>query len=104
MEVPLDPALAERRSAPVRTLRTTVTVMTARWRRRASPVCYRMAIEPVVITRAGHEPVVIVSKRDYDSLMETAYLLRNPANARRLLASIAELDGGGGTVRELVDE
>ena len=60
--------------------------------------------EPVVITRAGHEPVVIVSKRDYDSLVETAYLLRNPANARRLLASIAELEGGGGTVRELIDE
>lgn len=28
--------------------------------------------EPVVITRAGHEPVVIVSKRDYESLVETA--------------------------------
>jgi antitoxin YefM len=60
--------------------------------------------EPVVITRAGHEPVVIISKRDYESLVETAYLLRSPANARRLLASIAELEGGGGTVRELIDE
>lgn len=60
--------------------------------------------EPVVITRAGHEPVVIVSKRDYESLLETAYLLRSPANARRLLASIERLEQGKGTVRDLVDE
>lgn len=59
--------------------------------------------EEIVITRAGHEPVVIVSLEDYESLKETAYLLRSPANARRLLASIEELEGGGGTVRELAD-
>lgn len=57
--------------------------------------------EEVVITRAGHDPVVIVSLADYESLKETAYLLRNPANARRLLAAIDELESGGGTVREL---
>lgn len=33
---------------------------------------------------------------DYQSLKETAYLLRSPANARRLLASIEELENGGG--------
>jgi antitoxin YefM len=60
--------------------------------------------EPVVITRAGHEPVVIVSKRDYESLVETAYLLRSPANARRLLASIERLERGKGTARDLIDE
>jgi antitoxin YefM len=59
--------------------------------------------EEIVITRAGHEPVVIVSLEDYQSLKETAYLLRSPANARRLLASIDELESGGGTVRELAD-
>jgi antitoxin YefM len=57
--------------------------------------------EEVVITRAGHEPVVIVSLEDYQSLKETAYLLRSPANARRLLASIDRLENGGGVVREL---
>ena len=41
--------------------------------------------EAVVITRAGHEPVVMVSRADYESLRETAYLMRSPANARRLL-------------------
>ncbi|MFJ4843760.1 MULTISPECIES: type II toxin-antitoxin system Phd/YefM family antitoxin [unclassified Streptomyces] len=59
--------------------------------------------EEIVITRAGHEPVVIVSLEDYESLKEMAYLLRSPANARRLLASIEELENGGGTVRELTD-
>ena len=39
--------------------------------------------EEVVITRAGHEPVVIVSLADFESLRETAYLMRSPANARR---------------------
>lgn len=59
--------------------------------------------EEVVITRAGHEPAVIVSLADYESLKETAYLLRSPANARRLLASIDELESGNGAVRELLE-
>lgn len=59
--------------------------------------------EEIVITRAGREPAVIVSLDDYESLKETAYLLRNPANARRLLASIDELEGGHGTERDLVE-
>jgi antitoxin YefM len=59
--------------------------------------------EEVVITRAGHEPVVIVSLADYESLRETAYLLQNPANARRLLASIERLEGGHGAERELIE-
>jgi antitoxin YefM len=59
--------------------------------------------EEVVITRAGHEPVVIVSLEDYQSLKETAYLLRSPENARRLLASIARLEGGEGIARDLVE-
>lgn len=59
--------------------------------------------EEVVITRAGHEPVVIVSLADYESLKETAYLLQNPANARRLLTSIKRLEGRRGKVRELAE-
>lgn len=57
--------------------------------------------EEVVITRAGHEDVVMVALDDYESLKETAYLLRNPANARRLLAAIERLEHGGGVAREL---
>ncbi|MGI8417081.1 MAG: type II toxin-antitoxin system Phd/YefM family antitoxin [Nakamurella sp.] len=59
--------------------------------------------EEVVITRAGHEPVVIVSLDDYESLKETAYLLRSPENARRLLAAIDRLEAGAGTMRDLVE-
>ena len=44
--------------------------------------------EEVVITRAGHEPAVIVSLAEYQSLKETDYLLRNPVNAQHLLGSI----------------
>ncbi|MET8689732.1 MULTISPECIES: type II toxin-antitoxin system prevent-host-death family antitoxin [unclassified Streptomyces] len=59
--------------------------------------------EEVIVTRAGHEPVVIVALSEYESLKETAYLLRSPENARRLLASIDRLENGGGTVRELAE-
>ncbi|SEJ62083.1 type II toxin-antitoxin system Phd/YefM family antitoxin [Demequina mangrovi] len=59
--------------------------------------------EEIVITRAGHEPVVIVSLDDYESLKETAYLLQNPANARRLLSAIEELEAGRGEVHELLE-
>ena len=58
--------------------------------------------EEVIITRAGKDPVVLVSLRDYESLKETAYLLRSPANARRLLSSIERLESGGGTAHDLV--
>jgi antitoxin YefM len=60
--------------------------------------------EEVVITRAGHEPVVIVSLADFESLRETAYLLRSPANARRLLDAMQRLESGAGQERELLDD
>jgi len=59
--------------------------------------------EEVVVTRAGHEPVVIVSLDDYESLKETAFLLKSPENARRLLASIDRLESGVGVERELAE-
>jgi antitoxin YefM len=59
--------------------------------------------EEVVVTRVGHDPVVIVSLADYESLKETAYLLRSPENARRLLDSIERLEAGDGIARELLE-
>ena len=59
--------------------------------------------EEVVITRSGHDPVFIVSLEDYESLKETAYLLRSPANARRLLDSINRLEDGEGVERDLAE-
>lgn len=48
--------------------------------------------EETIITRAGHEPVVIVSLAEYESLRETAHLLGTPANACRLLDSVERLE------------
>jgi antitoxin YefM len=59
--------------------------------------------EEVVITRAGHEPVVIVSLADYESLRETAYLMRSPANARRLLDAMERLEAGHGQTHDLIE-
>lgn len=59
--------------------------------------------EEIVITRSGREPVVMVSLEDYESLKETAYLLRNPENARSLLGAIDRLEAGRGTPHDLVE-
>ena len=59
--------------------------------------------DPVIITRKRESPVVMLSLEDYQSMEETAYLLRSPANARHLLESIAELEAGKGTERELIE-
>ena len=58
---------------------------------------------PVIITRKNQRAVVMLSFEDYQALEETAYLLRSPKNARRLLDSIAELESGGGKQRELLE-
>ena len=57
--------------------------------------------EPLTITRNGERSVVMLSLEDYKSLEETAYLLRTPANARRLLAAVAQLASGKGVERKL---
>lgn len=59
--------------------------------------------DPVIITRSGHESVVMVSLDDYESLRETAYLMRSPANARRILDAMEELDAGAGVQHDLID-
>lgn len=59
--------------------------------------------EEVVITRSGHDPVVIVSLDDFESLRETAYLMRSPANARRLLDAMERLEAGAGEEHDVVD-
>ncbi|WP_237222522.1 type II toxin-antitoxin system Phd/YefM family antitoxin [Rothia nasimurium] len=61
-------------------------------------------LEEVVITRAGREPAVILSLAEYESLKETAHLLRSPANARKLLDSIDELESGRGSNQALIEE
>jgi antitoxin YefM len=52
--------------------------------------------EPVVIARRGHESVVLVPASEWEGLLETAHLLRSPANARRLLGALNRLEQGEG--------
>ena len=57
--------------------------------------------EALIITRNGEQAVVMLSLEDYQALEETAYLLRNPANARRLLSATTQLGAGKGVERKL---
>jgi antitoxin YefM len=45
---------------------------------------------PIIITRNDKPSVVMISLEDYQSLEETAYLLKSPRNAKRLLESILD--------------
>ncbi len=54
--------------------------------------------EPVVVKRRGHESVVILALEEWQGVIETAHLLRSPANARRLLGAIERLENGQGSV------
>ena len=55
----------------------------------------------VVVTRKHREAVVIMSLDEYNAIQETLHLKRSPENARRLQASIAQLDAGGGSERDV---
>ncbi len=58
--------------------------------------------EALIITRDRGKPsAVLMSLEDFASLEETRHLLASPANAARLLDSVAELDGGGGAEKTL---
>ena len=47
---------------------------------------------PITITRRSGEPVVLVSQSEFNAMEETLQLLRTPANAARLLESLAQVE------------
>ncbi|WP_295119325.1 type II toxin-antitoxin system Phd/YefM family antitoxin [uncultured Leifsonia sp.] len=47
---------------------------------------------------------VLMSKDEYDSLVETTYLLRSPKNARRLIDAIESARAGNITEHDLTSE
>lgn len=49
---------------------------------------------PIIITRKNARAVVMMSLEDFNSIEETAYLLRSPANAERLRQSIKQAEDG----------
>lgn len=58
-----------------------------------------------IITRQKAEAAVLMSMREYESLMETAHLLRHPKNAMRLMKSIENIENRRNLVkRDLIDE
>jgi antitoxin YefM len=59
---------------------------------------------PLYVTSANNEDVVVLSKSDYESMEETFYLLKSPANAARLLKSIEDYQNGLGHERSLIEE
>lgn len=58
---------------------------------------------PVLVTRQGSQPVVLLAQSEYDGMMETLHLMSSPANAARLTASIAEAEAGNFVEHTLID-
>ena len=59
---------------------------------------------PVIITRQRSEPVVLMSLADYNSIQETLYLMKSPANYARLMESIENVKNGKVVKHELINE
>ncbi len=59
---------------------------------------------PVIITRKGSEPSVLISLADFNAYEATAYLMASPKNARRLNQAIAEIEAGQTVNNELIEE
>ena len=58
---------------------------------------------PIIITRQKSRAVVMLSLEDYEGLEETAYLLRSPKNAERLMQSIEEIKTGNAQEKCLIE-
>jgi len=59
--------------------------------------------EELIVTRRGHQPLVILPHAYLRGLRETLHLVSSPANAARRLHAIEELDQGRGTERPLIE-
>jgi len=58
---------------------------------------------PLFVTRAKGEDVVVLSKADYDSMLETFYLLKSPKNAIRLEQGLKDYENSLAKKQELID-
>ena len=58
---------------------------------------------PLLVTRQGGKGnVVLISEDEFEGWQETVHLLRSPANAERLLRSVAAADAGRTREQDLV--
>lgn len=59
---------------------------------------------PLYVTRTKGENIVVLSEADYESIIETFYLLKSPKNAERLQRAIDQYQKGKGKERKLIEE
>jgi antitoxin YefM len=60
--------------------------------------------DALIITRKNNENLILLSIEEYDSLLETNYLMANEANAKHLLKSIKQARSGKLHKRELIEQ
>lgn len=58
----------------------------------------------LIVTRKNNETVVVLSLEDYRAMEETAYLLKNPANAKELMESLEDAKQGKTVKMELFED
>lgn len=59
---------------------------------------------PVIITRQKGKSAVLISLDDFNAYEETAYLMRNPNNAERLLKAMKAVEQGDHKTREISED
>lgn len=60
--------------------------------------------DATLIHRRDGENAVLLAESTYNSMLETLHLLQSPANARRLMASVAQDRKGTAKAQALVEE
>lgn len=60
--------------------------------------------ETIIIKRSRNKGAVILSQHEYDSIMETLYLLGSKANAERLFESIDQMKKSKFSERDLLED
>ncbi len=81
-----------------------MTITATEARKRLFPLINKVNDDQVpveIVARTAS--AVLISKSEYESLVETAHLLRSPANAQRLFAAIAEVEAGKIEHHELIE-
>jgi antitoxin YefM len=83
----------------------TVAVSASEARSRLFPLIQQVNDDhvPVRISSKGGD-AVLMSAEDFDSWQETIYLLRSPANARRLMEAVARDKSGQSAVVKTMEE
>ena len=61
-------------------------------------------VDYTIITRRDSEDAVVMSLDHYNSLMETVYLLKSPANAAHLARTIEQYKSNQVTERDILDD